>query len=294
MITCHSEYGTLREVYLKSAESAFRNQEFISGQWKELNYLSAPEYVKCLEEYASFQEILLKSGTDIKYFSYNAELSMDAIYCRDASIATDFGMILCKMGKDARQPEPNACLQDFSTTSQVVLGEITAPGTIEGGDLAWLDDKTLAIGRTYRTNDEGIRQIKQLLEPKGIRIIAVDLPHYKGPSDVFHLMSILSPVDKDLAVVYSPLMPISFRNLLVDMGFKLAEVPDEEFESMGCNVLATGPRNCVMVAGNPVTKSRLEVLGATVTCYQGCEISVKGGGGPTCLTRPTRRLLPEG
>jgi len=162
---------------------------------------------------------------------------------------------------------------------------------LEGGDVAWLDDKTLAVGRTYRTNDSGIEQLRSLLEPLGVTVIQADLPHFKGTSDVFHLMSILSPVDKDLAVVYSPLIPIPFRELLLAFGFSLVEVPDEEFETMGCNVLALSPRNCLMVSGNPVTKTRLEQAGATVHIYDGTEISIKGGGGPTCLTRPILREI---
>jgi N-dimethylarginine dimethylaminohydrolase len=122
-------------------------------------------------------------------------------------------------------------------------------------------------------------------------VITVDLPHYKGVEDVFHLMSIFSPVDKDLAVVYSPLMPIRFRNLLLEMNYKLVEVPKEEFESMGCNVLAIGPRKCVMVEGNPKTRQALEKAGCEVLVYSGKEISVKGGGGPTCLTRPLLRSI---
>ena len=136
---------------------------------------------------------------------------------------------------------------------------------------------------------EGINQLIALLEPHGIKVLIVDLPHYKGPSDVFHLMSILSPVDKDLMVVYSPLMPISFRNTLIDMGNSLIEVPEKEFDSMGCNVLAIAPRECVMVDGNPISKLKLEEAGAIVHTYKGLEISVKGGGGPTCLTRPLLR-----
>lgn len=290
MISSHSEYGSIKEVYLKTVEDAFVDQQFIDRQWRDLNYLGAPQFDKCLSEYRNFESILKKAGADIKYFSKNIKLSMDAMYCRDASIATDYGMILCNMGKEARKPEPSSCRNDFLIENQQILGEITAPGTIEGGDLAWLDFDTLAIGRTYRTNDEGIRQIKDLLEPKGVKIVTVDLPHYKGPSDVFHLMSILSPIDKNLAVIYSPLMPITFRDLLVDMGYKFVEVPDEEFDSMACNVLALGPRKCLMVEGNPITKSRLEECGASVLSYRGEEISVKGGGGPTCLTRPIRRV----
>ena len=214
---------------------------------------------------------------------------MDSIYCRDASIATNKGMIICNMGKPARANEPEAERKAFAKKGIKILGSIEAPGMVEGGDVAWLDEKTLAVGHTYRTNEKGIQQLKSLLNPFGINVITVQLPHYKGPSDVFHLMSILSPVDKDLAVVYSPLMPIVFRKELLNRGYELIEVPEEEFDSMGCNILAIAPRKCLIVAGNPKVKASLEKAGCTVFEYEGTEISVKGGGGPTCLTRPLER-----
>ncbi|MBS1575767.1 MAG: hypothetical protein JST09_10735, partial [Bacteroidetes bacterium] len=213
------------------------------------------------------------------------------VYCRDAAIATDKGMIICNMGKEARKNEPFAEQKAFEAKDIPILGIIKKPGTIEGGDVAWLDEKTLAVGHTYRTNEEGIRQLKELLAPAGVEVIVAPLPHYKGPSDVFHLMSILSPVDKDLAVVYSPLMPIIFRELLLKKGYRLVEVPENEFDSMGCNVLALAPRLCLMVRGNSKTKSALEKAGCKVIEYEGSEISVKGGGGPTCLTRPLQRYI---
>jgi N-dimethylarginine dimethylaminohydrolase len=214
---------------------------------------------------------------------------MDSIYCRDAAIATNRGMIICNMGKEGRKNEPTAEHRAFEANGINVLGFITSPGTVEGGDVAWLDEKTLAVGHTYRTNEEGIRQLSALLAPQGVTVMPVSMPHYKGPSDVFHLMSVLSPVDNNLAVVYSPLIPIIFRNELIARGFELVEVPEEEFDSMGCNVLALAPRVCLMVKGNPITKSRLEKAGCKVIEYEGAEISVKGGGGPTCLTRPVTR-----
>ena len=144
------------------------------------------------------------------------------------------------------------------------------------------------MGRGYRTNDEGIRQLRAILHPD-VSIVVVPLPHYRGPADVFHLMSIVSPVDEDLAVVYSPLLPVPFREWLLARGVRLVEVPDEEFQSMGTNVLAVAPRQCVMLEGNPGTRARLEAAGADVRTYEGSEISLKGGGGPTCLTRPLVR-----
>ena len=198
-------------------------------------------------------------------------------------------MIICNMGKDGRKNEPLAEQKAFEAHGISVLGVINAPGTIEGGDVAWLDEKTLAVGHTYRTNEEGIKQITALLAPLGVEVITVPMPHYRGPSDVFHLMSVLSPVDSNLAVVYSPLIPIVFRNELIKRGYALVEVPEAEFDSMGCNVLALAPRVCLMVKGNPITKERLEKAGCKVIEYEGAEISVKGGGGPTCLTRPVER-----
>ena len=198
-------------------------------------------------------------------------------------------MILCRMGKAARSTEPQAQADTFRETGIPVLGEIIGDGRLEGGDVAWLDEDTVAVGRGYRTNQEGIRQLTELLGDGVEEVIEVPLPHWRGPSDVFHLMSILSPVDRDLALVYSPLLPVPFREYLLARGVSLVEVPEEEFESMGCNVLAVAPRVCVMLDGNPLTRERLEAAGAQVHTYRGEEISVPGGGGPTCLTRPILR-----
>jgi N-dimethylarginine dimethylaminohydrolase len=288
--THHSEYLKLKSVYLKSAKNGFVSDIQLDDQWKALNYLARPDYESSLIEYKVFQRYFETNNIEIKYFPLNQNVQMDSIYCRDASIATDFGMIICNMGKGGRINEPQSHLDVYKENNIPILGIIKAPGTLEGGDVAWLDPTTLAVGHTYRTNPEGIKQLKELLEPKGINVIVAELPHYKGKNDVFHLMSILSPVDKDLAVVYSPLMPIKLRNELITRGFELIEVPDVEFESMGCNVLAVAPRQCLMVAGNPQTRKLLEKAGCRVTTYKGEDISVKGGGGPTCLTRPMQRF----
>lgn len=287
--TCHSEYGKIRSIILKPVEAAFVNDTHIDHHWQALNFLSRPILPEAKKEYEFFAKLISSTGAQIYHLEYDAQVTMDSIYCRDASIATDFGMIVLNMGKAARTAEPVAQQKFFEKVGLPVLGVIQAPGTVEGGDVAWLDSKTLAVGRTYRTNTEGIKQLKQLLEPRGIQIIVADMPHYKGPSDVFHLMSVLSPVDKNLAVVYSPLMPIAFREVLIERGFKFVEVPDSEWDSMGCNVLALAPRQVLMVKGNTRTKTQLEAAGCTVFEYAGYEISVKGGGGPTCLTRPIKR-----
>ena len=288
-ITCHSDIGKIKSLFIKNVQQAFINEEHIEQHWKQLNYLGKPVFNKAMEEYKIFESILQEQGGELLYLPQDESVNMDSIYCRDAAIATDKGMIICNMGKAARMHEPLAEKKAFEKNGIAVLGTITGTGTLEGGDVAWLDEHTLAVGHTYRTNEEGIRQLTVLLQPLGVEVITVSLPHYKGPSDVFHLMSILSPVDVNLAVVYSPLMPIAFRNLLQQRGYQLVEVPDEEFESMGCNVLALSPRVCLMVDGNPGTKAALENAGCNVIVYKGDEISVKGGGGPTCLTRPVYR-----
>lgn len=289
--TAHSETGKIKSLYLKKAIDAFSNESHIDQQWKSLNFLGKPDLVKAINEYSIFESFLKDNGVELFYFNKDDSVNMDSIYCRDASIATNKGMIICKMGKDARKNEPLAQKKVYDAQGIPILGTIEYPGSLEGGDVAWLDERTLAVGHTYRTNEEGIRQLTTLLEPLGVEVITVPLPHFKGPDDVFHLMSILSPVDRNLAVVYSPLMPIGFRNYLLNHGYKLIEVPEEEFDTMGCNVLALAPRICLMVDGNPQTKKALEKVGCKVHLYSGNEISIKGGGGPTCLTRPVFRTI---
>jgi N-dimethylarginine dimethylaminohydrolase len=233
--------------------------------------------------------MLRASGTRTDFLPAAPDTTMDSLYVRDASIVSDRGAILCRMGKPQRAGEPEAQAAALRAAGLEILGRIEPPGTLEGGDVAWLDERTLAVGRGYRTNDEGIRQLRTLLGDAVDELVVVPLPHWRGPGDVFHLMSIVSPVDRDLAVVYSPLMPVPFREQLLARGITLVDVPAAEFDTMGCNVLAIAPRRCVMVAGNPVTRERLERAGCEVMEYEGAEISLKGGGGPTCLTRPLRR-----
>lgn len=283
----------MHSLFIKKASSAFVSDAHIEQFWQQLNYLGKPSIENAIEEYKNFETVLQQHTDKIQQLPADASVNMDSIYCRDASIATNAGMIICNMGKAARANEPRAEQKAFEANKIKILGAITTPGTVEGGDVAWLDEKTLAVGHTYRTNEEGIQQLKALLNTIGVNVIVAELPHYKGPSDVFHLMSILSPVDKDLAVIYSPLMPIAFRNTLLARGYKFIEVPEEEFDSMGCNVLALAPRVCLMVDGNPKTKAALENAGCEVIVYKGENISVKGGGGPTCLTRPIYRYMPQ-
>ena len=170
-----------------------------------------------------------------------------------------------------------------------ILGAVTGNGRLEGGDVLWLDEKTVAVGEGYRSNAEGIRQFRQLLGDLVDEVISIALPHWTGPNDCLHLLSLISPVDHDLVVVYSRLMPVPFRDRLLARGMKFVEVPDSEWDSMACNVLAVAPRKVIMMDGNLKTQAALEKEGVEVSVYDGSEISLKGAGGPTCLTRPLLR-----
>lgn len=283
-----NECGALTRVALTHARDAFGSQARCHAGWQDLNFTAAPDYAAAVAEYDVFLQLVCAEGARVEWLPPDSRVGMDAIYVRDASIVTPSGAILCAMGKAQRVVEPAVHGEAYAAMGLPLLGAIRPPGTIEGGDVVWFDAHTVAIGRGYRTNDEGIRQFRDVVG-RDVDVCVVPLPHHRGPSDVFHLMSIISPVDHDLAVVYSPLMPVPFREWLQAGGIDLVEVPDDEFESMGANVLAIAPRSCVMVEGNPVTRDRLEGAGARVAEYRGREISLKGGGGPTCLTRPLAR-----
>ena len=284
-----SEAGGISRLVLKHVREAFVDDASIAAQWRALNFTAAPDFSAAAREYDAFAALLRADGIDISYLPRDATVGMDSIYVRDAAVVTPRGVVLSAMGKALRASEPDAQARFYATGGVPIVGAIEPPGQLEGGDVVWLDPRTVAVGWGYRTNLAGIRQLEALLSDDVDDCIVAPLPHWRGPADVFHLMSILSPVDRDLAVVYSPLMPVPLRQMLVDRGYEFVEVPDEEFESMGANVLATGPRRCVMLDANPITRARLEQAGAEVRVYRGQEISVKGGGGPTCLTRPLVR-----
>lgn len=190
------------------------------------------------------------------------------------------------MGKAARRGEAQAAGAYLETIGVPMLGRIEPPGTLEGGDVVWLDQRTVAVGEGYRSNAAGIAQLRMLLGDSVDELIAVPLPHWNGPDDVLHLMSFVSPLDHDLFLIYPRLMPVVFRQRLLARGIQLVEVPDAEYDSMACNVLAVAPRECIMLGGNPVTQALLQAAGIEVATYVGSEISAKGAGGPTCLTRP--------
>ena len=285
-VSVQSEVRSMRRVLLRHARDAFGSPEDVGRQWQALNYLEKPDYDAACREYDAFAGLLEGLGTSIEWMDGD-DLGLDSMYVRDASIVSDQGVILCSMGKGARSGEPAAQGRSFGALGVPVLGAVELPGTVEGGDVTWLDERTLAVARGYRTNDDGFDQLGRLLPD--VELVQVPLPHFRGPGDVFHLMSILSPLDEDLLLVYSSLMPVAFRELLLERGFGLVEVPEEEFDSQGCNVLAVAPRVAVALDGNPETRRRMEAAGVEVHSFIGLEISLKGCGGPTCLTRPLER-----
>jgi N-dimethylarginine dimethylaminohydrolase len=290
-MSSQTEVGAITRLVMKHARDAFQGQETIAAQWQGLNFAAAPDFAHAVAQYDRFLALVGGSGCEITMLPKTDGMGLDSIYVRDASIICDRGVILCRMGKPQRAGEPAAQEAALRALGCPILGTIQPPGRLEGGDVTWLDERTIAVGRGYRTNDAGIAQLRALLGGSIDEFITVPLAHWRGASDVFHLMSIISPVDRDLAVVYSPLLPVPFREGLMERGMQLVEVPDAEFESMGANVLALAPRRCLAVAGNPITRQKLEAAGATVLEYDGSEISLKGGGGPTCLTRPLERQI---
>lgn len=273
-------------LFLKHARDAFVDRNLIAAQWKGLGFVAPPDLGRAVAESDHFLERIRRLGGDPRLLPPAAGVGLDSIYTRDASVACPEGVILCRMGKPLRSGEPKAQQAAFEQAGVPIVGAIEPPGTLEGGDVTWIGDRLVAVGRGYRTNDDGIRQLRHYLAGMIDELIVVPLPHWRGPGDVFHLMSIISPVDRNLAVVYSPLLPVPFRERLLSLGVTLIEVPPEEFDSMGANVLAVSPRRCLVLAGSPGTRRRLEQAGAEVLEYEGREISLKGGGGPTCLTRP--------
>lgn len=284
-----SMYKKLNQVIVKHPEDAFLSQKHLEENWEKYNYAEMPNYEEALKEYKEFLRILENNVSDIKYLPASDKVGLDSIYAHDPIKFTNKGAILLKSGKTVRQPETTIYKEFLQENEIPIIGELTGDAEADGGDIVWINDRVLAVGRGYRTNAEGIRQLKEITKDLVDEFIVVELPHDQGKEECLHLMSLISIVDKDLAVVYSPLMAVSFRENLIEKGFTLIEVSAEENISLGGNVLALAPRVCMIVEGNERIKAALEENGATVYSYKGQEISYKGTGGPTCLTSPVIR-----
>ena len=291
-----AEYGVqsmiapLRRVLLKHARDAYRDESTVAMGWQALGYQGPPAFERAVSQYDGFVELLKQEVPLVEFLPRDRETSLDSIYAYDPVVITPGGAILCRMAKALRTPESARTAEYLQSTGMPILGRIEPPGTLEAGDVVWLDARTVAVGRGYRTNDNGIGQLRQLLKPWVSEVIVVPLPHWQGPGACLHLMALISLVDVDLAVTYSRLLPVFMREWLIAHGYTLLDVPDDEHRTLACNVLTLSPRRCMIVAGNPATRGLLENAGAAVIEYDGSEISLKGTGGPTCLTRPLLRL----
>ena len=274
----------LKRVLVRKPDEAFGNAD--PAFW---HYVSQPNLEKAQAEHDALVATLREAGCEVLYHDAELPEHADAIFTHDPVIVTDEGYIVLRMGKDQRRGEESALGNTLEGFGVPILATLEGEATAEGGDLMWLDHATLAVGRGYRTNAEGLRQLTAALRPLGVETFEVQLPYGDGPVSCLHLMSLISMLDHDLAVVHLPLLPVPFVELLSDRGVSLVEVPDEEYPTMGPIVLALAPRRCLMIEGNPVTKGRLEAAGCEVLTYRGDELSLKAEGGATCLTRPILR-----
>ncbi|NBU63515.1 MAG: amidinotransferase [Chloroflexia bacterium] len=274
----------LRKVMLRTPDAAFYHADPL--RW---HYTTRPNQSEALAEHAALCDTLRKAGVEV--IMHDAPLAdhADAIFCFDPAIVTDYGAILLQMGKSLRVGEEAAIGASMQKNGIPILGTLNGDARAEGGDMIWLDNQTLAVGLGFRTNAAAVSQLKAMLEPKGVTVLAYDLPYYTGPEACLHLLSFISMVDHDMAVVHLPLMPTGFYQELKRRNMKLIEIPASEYDSMATNVLAIAPKVCLMLDCNPITARLLADAGCEVQTYRGNEISLKAEGGPTCLTRPLLR-----
>ncbi|HUA42153.1 MAG TPA: arginine deiminase family protein [Streptosporangiaceae bacterium] len=239
-------------------------------------------------QHDQFCQLLADLGCDVEVAAAADEM-VDATYVRDPGMVTGRGAVLFQMLKPARAAEPPLLGTALEAVGVPIVARLSGPASADGGDIIWLDERTLLVGRSYRTNAAGVHQLREILAAEGVVVSSADMPHDRGPEHVLHLMSVISPVAHDLAVVYPPLAPVPLMQELAMRGVRIVAVPPAEYETMACNVLAVRPGVVVMLTGNPQTRAALEAEGCEVRVYEGSEISLKGDGGPTCLTAPILR-----
>jgi dimethylargininase len=279
-----SMVAPLRTVLMRRPDETFAVNDPVA--W---HYTGRPDLTVAQQEHDSLVALLRQGGAKVVYHDEPQPDHADAIFTFDPTLVTDHGAIILSMGKSQRRGEEAAMARRFEQLGVPILYTLHGDARAEGGDLLWVDHDTLAVGLGFRTNAEGMRQLREALSGIGVKVIPVELPYYTGPEACLHLLSMISLVDDTTAVVYPPLMAVSFWQELQRRDFKLIEIPDEEFPTMGTNVLALAHRKCLMLEGNPVTKRLLEEVGCEVVTYKGNEISLMAEGGPTCLTRPILR-----
>jgi N-dimethylarginine dimethylaminohydrolase len=277
---CESMVAKLRRVLVRRPDAA------ACGLWAEYGWRSAPDFAGLVAEHEELCSLLESSGAEV-VVGAPVPRGLDAIYTFDPAIVSRRGAIVLHPGKELRVVEAAASAEDMAAAGIPIVATLEPPATADAGDTIWLDEQALLVGRGYRTNAAGVAALRAALP--GVEVIEYDLPHFHGPAEVMHLLSLVSLVSPDVAVAYMPLMPVRLVQLLEDRGFRIVEVPDEEFETMGPNVLALAPRVALALEGNVETRKRLEQAAVNVSVYRGNEISRKGDGGPTCLTRPLLR-----
>ena len=271
---------TLRRVLLRPP----RADEL--ANWRAYGWRAEPDPISIEREHAELCTLLSGAGAEVVLAEEPVPGDPDAIYAYDPVLIGSEGAILLRIGKPGRVAEAEALVPALTAAGIPIAARMEAPATADGGDMFWLDERTLLVGRGYRTNDAGIAAIRALLPHA--EVIAFDLPHQQGRDEVLHLMSLVSPLDENLVVAYPPLLPVRLVELLEQRGIEIVEVPAEEFETMGPNVLALAPRVGLALERNRETRRRLERAGVTMHVYEGSQLS-KGDGGPTCLTRPLLR-----
>jgi dimethylargininase len=276
---CQSMTAPLRRVLVRRPGAVER--------WTDYGWRARPDPARLRHEHESLCALLAEAGADVVLAQSASDGNLDAIYVYDPALVSQRGAILLRPGKDGRRSEPQALALDLEAAGVPIAARLEAPACAEGGDTLWLDERTLLAGRGYRTNDAGIEALRRALP--GVEVIAFDLPYLRGRGEVLHLLSLISPLADDLALVCLPLLPVRLVELLEERGIELVEVPEDEFETLGCNVLALAPRIGLALEGNSETRRRLEAAGVEVLTYRGDELSRKGDGGPTCLTRPLLR-----
>lgn len=247
---------------------------------------------RAVAQYDRFHALVAESGAEILWMTDDGDGLADAMFTHDPSLMSDHGAILLNMGKALRKAEVDAHAGIYAEAGIPVLGRISDPGQVEGGDCIWLDERTLVVGRGVRTNEAGIVQLRDMLEPHGVEVLGFDLPLWQGEEACLHLMSVISPLDDDLALVYAPLLPAALYLLMKERGITMIEAPGDEFAAsngLSLNVLPTRPRDVIMVDGFPKTKAAMEEAGCTVHVFEADALCIACEGGPTCLTRPILR-----
>ncbi len=274
-----SETAPLRRVVTATPTTV---GDFTGAGWR------TPDSGLLLAQHEAFRELLTGLGVEVVNAPALDGL-VDFTFVHDSCFVVGSGFVELNMRKPVRSPEPPVLarfLRDEVGVPQVAT--IGGDARVDGGDMFWLDADTLAVGRGYRTNAAAIEQLRAALAPESARVVDFDLPAWRGPDHVLHLMSVVSLVSDSLALTYPPLAPVALLEALAERGIRAIEVDDDDFENQGCNVLAIRPGVIVMTDATPRTLAKAEAAGIEVHTYAASEIN-KGDGGPTCLTRPVLR-----